>query len=699
VPGLIYPTVGWMPSRGYAVVAGGATKLDGADIEFATGSFVLDGAVARPINGAAPTPQLLGKMVYVEALDAMLLVGGQTEVVGALAESWLFDGQGWRQLTPATSPSWRAYHALAGGHDAAPVVLFGGADLGGGRGDTWRFDGDTWTELATVDAPSARLGAAMAYDAASGRYVLFGGYDGSTVLGDTWTFDGAAWDAGDQWREPAAGAARGARARARRRWPAAREPRQPRALPLGRGRLDPARRWRRGPQRRGCRHLFFTPASARRPASAVTSRATARSSAWPRTTSSAARPGRRSARPTSRSPGGGAVGMVARDTARGEVVLAAGASGTLVWDTRAWRQVLGQAPSEDVALAELPDDEVVIGFGDYDAAVTWSWRGGGWTATTLPGPDVYAPAMVYDPGRHAVVLWGGARRGGGGASSDTWLFDGDTWSLLPTAHAPAGRQRAALAYDAARARVVLFGGVTITGDRDAATWALGADDDWVELATPVAPEGRAWAGLGYDAARRSVILFGGNRNGDGPDLVDTWELIGAEWRQVVTATRPARHALTALVPHPLTGALLRVGGSGYLGDADLVDPWQFAYAPLVVALPGAPAGAEACDAINVADADDDGLAGCDDPDCRAPCYPYTDAASAAGSGQRYCGDGTCQLPREGGGICAEDCDACGDGVCAAAFESSVSCPADCDACGDGVCGAHESSATCAGDCP
>lgn len=43
--------------------------------------------------------------------------------------------------------------------------------------------------------------------------------------------------------------------------------------------------------------------------------------------------------------------------------------------------------------------------------------------------------------------------------SDTWEWDGTNWEQKAPAAAPSARQRHALAYDSARQRVVLFGGM------------------------------------------------------------------------------------------------------------------------------------------------------------------------------------------------------------------------------------------------
>jgi hypothetical protein len=77
--------------------------------------------------------------------------------------------------------------------------------------------------------------------------------------------------------------------------------------------------------------------------------------------------------------------------------------------------------------------------------------------------------VADDAARNNVLLFGGF--GGGTELGDTWTWDGTDWTQRSPADAPSRRYSAGTAYDAARGRVVLFGGGTnccgVLGD----TWA------------------------------------------------------------------------------------------------------------------------------------------------------------------------------------------------------------------------------------
>jgi hypothetical protein len=76
--------------------------------------------------------------------------------------------------------------------------------------------------------------------------------------------------------------------------------------------------------------------------------------------------------------------------------------------------------------------------------------------------------MVYDTSRARIVLFGGISSRSEAVPGgylireirlrDTWEWDGTQWQEVATA-GPEARYRHAMAYDTARMRVVLFGGI------------------------------------------------------------------------------------------------------------------------------------------------------------------------------------------------------------------------------------------------
>jgi len=222
------------------------------------------------------------------------------------------------------------------------------------------------------------------------------------------------------------------------------------------------------------------------------------------------------------------------------------------------RHVLGSRDQE--VDASLPPRAAAAG---TDAAATLVGASAAWrdrTAAASPSAR-YTHAMAYDAARGRTVLFGG---NDGNVSPETWEYDGSIWSRVATA-GPLARTQHALVYDAARQRVVLFGGVGFVGGVStylADTWEWDGDR-WFEVAT-TGPAGRADAVMAYDAARGRVVLFGGFGSGT---FGDTWEWDGVAWT-LAASTGPSARTGAAAAFDGTRGRVLLFGGSasGYLAD-------------------------------------------------------------------------------------------------------------------------------------
>jgi hypothetical protein len=147
-----------------------------------------------------------------------------------------------------------------------------------------------------------------------------------------------------------------------------------------------------------------------------------------------------------------------------------------------------------------------------------------------PGPrPLELGASAHDSARGRLVVYGGQTIVDGSPLplASTWEFDGEKWIEVSTA-GPGPLSEHAMAYDAARGVVVLYGGIggafscEKTWEYDGATW------------TP-----RELSGAGcryrhtmtYDAANRRIILFGGVAPDgcDAGDCQQTWSFEGTRW--------------------------------------------------------------------------------------------------------------------------------------------------------------------------
>lgn len=195
-----------------------------------------------------------------------------------------------------------------------------------------------------------------------------------------------------------------------------------------------------------------------------------------------------------------------------------------------------------------------------------------WTNVTgigAPSPRVDA-SMVYDSVASRVILFGGAwwtwdPAGGiywGGVGADTWTFNSatDSWIQLQPDQSPPARSGASMAYDSHADRIVLFGGYngsTFFND----TWALDyANSTWVNLTDTVAPSRRLGAAMTYDAAAGRAVLFGGY-NGSA-SFGDTWwfDYGGRNWVRQSPSTSPSPRFRPGFVYDPVVGWDVLFGG-------------------------------------------------------------------------------------------------------------------------------------------
>jgi MYXO-CTERM domain-containing protein len=338
-------------------------------------------------------------------------------------EASALETQIWQKLSPATPPGVREQHAMAFDSARGRTVLFGGDNGLGPVGGTFEWDGTDWTARCTTtpcstQIPGARKGSSLAFDSTRGVSVLFGGRAGAD-LNETWEWDGSGSGSGTGSWTP---------------------------------------KCTTGP----CNTAVPQP--------------------------------RRYA------------GLAFDSTRHVTVLFGGGCSG-------------GTCPA-------APNNA----FSD-----TWEWNGTAWTqkCTTAPCTDKLPPgrsgtSLAYDSSRGVTVMFGGLVPVAGGNVQDTWEWNGSIWAQkCTTGCTPPGiREAATLAYDSARKRVVLFGGVDDNvglGGADASTWEWDGST-WTKL-TLSGPSATQFASSAYDSARGRVVLFGGLGivGGNQTELQETWE--------------------------------------------------------------------------------------------------------------------------------------------------------------------------------
>jgi hypothetical protein len=183
---------------------------------------------------------------------------------------------------------------------------------------------------------------------------------------------------------------------------------------------------------------------------------------------------------------------------------------------------------------------------------------------SIPGRRGHA--MAFDAARGRLVVFGGY---GASELGDTWEWDGTSWQdKTPTGARPSARTDTSMAFDAVRGRVVLFGGY------DGAlslsdTWEWDGTS-WVQQFPPnPRPEPRSAHRLAFDSSRGRVVLFGGYSASN-----ELWEWAGTRWIQLTTTgAKPVARATHGLTYDSVRQRLVLFGGitNGVLRD----DVWEW----------------------------------------------------------------------------------------------------------------------------
>ncbi len=446
-------------------------------------------------------------------------------------DTWEFDGRAWTPVAPAftaLSPSARSQHAMAYDAQHGQAVMFGGraANL---LGDTWLLDGNHWRLATTTDTPSPRASHAMTYHPNLG-VVLFGGETPEgTSLDDTWVWNGTTW------RElPFA-----TRPTARSRHAMAYDP--IRDVIVLAGGTPATSTW----ELDGTRWVEVAP-----------------DNSGPRWTESA----------------------MGFDPVGRRMVLFGGeqqdpdrttTADTWSWNGVAWtRLALSASPTRrgGAAVANDPETGLLTMFGGHREPEpmclscshtanqeTWHWTGTAWLKVPpSPSNPVTGHAGALDSARGRVIIFGGIS-GGNSLTDETLEHDGRHWFDSGTAGGarPPARAQAAMAYDVARSRAVMFGGaadgilVTSLGD----TWTYSAGT-WTRYGGP-GPSARRQHAMSYDARRQRVVMFGGTGT---TSLGDTWEWDGGAWTRVLAGSPVGERTNARLAYDPIAERVLLFGG-------------------------------------------------------------------------------------------------------------------------------------------
>lgn len=175
----------------------------------------------------------------------------------------------------------------------------------------------------------------------------------------------------------------------------------------------------------------------------------------------------------------------------------------------------------------------------------YAFAGGASCAPTWADRNVMTPGLVwaagaYDPIANQVIVFGGLDASGA-PQSDTWAWDGVTWTLLSPPSSPSARYTHGMAYSPALGRIVLFGGIPEPFDVNALadTWEWDGST-WVETTPAMSPPPRGvHHNMAFDPSSGSLVLFGGGIQPSLPTLNDAWAYDSSGWTPLNPSAVPS----------------------------------------------------------------------------------------------------------------------------------------------------------------
>lgn len=214
---------------------------------------------------------------------------------------------------------------------------------------------------------------------------------------------------------------------------------------------------------------------------------------------------------------------------------------------------------------------------DVSGTPTWSHLT---ISGPLPGPR-HSPQWGYDAARNRVLIFGGY---GAHYPGGAYVFLNDVWQLsldgtphwtelFPSGQTPTGRLAGAAVFDPMRQRFVGFGG-TINAPVD--TWVLNlrGQANWLPLPIGGTRPNGGWGMTSvYDARGDRMLIFGGSTSDDyyGSNN-DVWELKLRglpQWTKLTTAgTPPSPRRSSTAILDPIRNRMVVYGGFDAVPGSD-----------------------------------------------------------------------------------------------------------------------------------
>jgi hypothetical protein len=445
-------------------------------------------------------------------------------VNGALGDTWEYDGGAWVQRMFATTPPAGPNSAMAFDDVHNKVVLWCGADS-----STWTYDGTAWTPVTTTNPPPGRTGAAIAWDSGRARAILFGGVIGTTTVNETWELD----TTNKSWSKITVAPGTGPIKRSGANM--AYLPSHAKVVMFGGKNLD----------------------------GTVTLADTWEYDAtgWSVYSGPTVPPGRYNGTLTY-DPMHDSLVLVGGASGGETTPL------TDVWEYKVvatvagWVEFSPKFPRERSTMLAYDSvyGEAMAFAGDMPplvAADTWGFDGTRWAElgdVTASPPWRRYHGLTFDSQRKTVVMFGGDLDPGVTNDTYEWTTASRTWTLVSAATKPPARSFPAMAYDPEAGVSVVAGGQGPSGDFTD-TWEYNGTT-WTQTVTSGAIK-PAYQAMAYDPTRHGILALNNQ---------DTWLYANHTWSQITTALVAPNPRSTNLIFDPERGRPVIYAATGYLWE-------------------------------------------------------------------------------------------------------------------------------------
>ncbi len=253
------------------------------------------------------------------------------------------------------------------------------------------------------------------------------------------------------------------------------------------------------------------------------------------------------------------------------------ALGQTTWDVQTSATTV--TPRYGSSMAWLPTNQMLLLFGGQttkDSTTTavsdlYGWNGVDWTKLAAGPPARAFTAMAYDAGRDRLVLFGGNDKGDN-ELQDTWEYNGKTnaWvqRVFTAGTDPQVREGHGMVYDTNINKIVLHGGL-VGGANGRDTWTFDGAD-WVKLADSTITV-HSYFAMAFDPVRKVTVLYGGETTA-GAQLAETWEFNGATWTNRAPVTNPGKRTKPAMAYDAGRKQMVLFGGNN---GSLLKDAWAW----------------------------------------------------------------------------------------------------------------------------